>query len=166
MKSVVLTILAGLLLALIAAQSLGLLIAETGEVTVFAPCSMLLVFLGGNGPPSWILIAAVPTLVFWVWSPGLFRGKATIPLRSILLLAISVVASIVWFVGSWRYGLKYEGLTYSISTALLSVILAVLTGVLILQSRKSPSFAINLLVHFVLFAWLTTYAFPFFGELP
>ncbi len=76
------------------------------------------------------------------------------------------MASIVWFVEGWRYGLKYESLTYSISTALLSAVLAVFTGILILRLRRGPSFALNLLTHFVLFAWLITYAFPYLGELP
>jgi hypothetical protein len=164
MKPIVLTILTGLLLALVAAQSFGMW--EPGGPTIIAPLPFPWIWLEFTEGAVLLIIALLPSLAFWIWSPGLFRGKATIPVRSILLYAISVVASIVWFVGGWRYGLEYQGLAYNISTALLSAVLAVLTGVLILRSRKAPSFTLNLIVHFVLFAWLITYAFPYLGELP
>jgi hypothetical protein len=32
--------------------------------------------------------------------------------------------------------------------------------------KREPSFKINLLLHWVLFAWLAWYAFPYLGELP
>jgi hypothetical protein len=165
MKSVTLTILAGLLLALIASQSLGLWFP--GGASIIAPLPLPLIWLAFASDGHFLLIIALlPSLAFWLWSPGLFRGKATAPIRSVILLAIGGATSIVWFVGGWRYGLEYQGLAYNVSTALLSAVLAVLTGVLILRSRKAPSFTLNLIVHFVLFAWLITYAFPYLGELP
>ena len=165
MKSIILTILAGLLLALLAAQSLGVWVP--GGASIIAPLPLPLIWFAFRTDSAFLLaIALLPSLAFWVWSPGLFRGKATVPFRSIILFVIGLAASIIWFVEGWRYGLKYQGLTYNISTALLSAVLAVLTGVLILRSRKVPSFTLNLLTHFVLFAWLITYAFPYLGELP
>ncbi|MGO9243797.1 MAG: hypothetical protein ACLPT4_06305 [Verrucomicrobiia bacterium] len=165
MKPIILTILAGLLLASLAAQSLGVWVP--GGASIITPLPFPLIWLAFASDGAFLLvIALLPSLAFWLWSPGLFRGKATIPIRSIILFAIGLVASIVWFVGGWRYGLKYESLTYNISTALFSAVLAVCTGVLILRTRKSPSFTLSLLTHFVLFAWLITYAFPYLGELP
>lgn len=165
MKPIVLTTLAGLLLALLAAQSLGLWVPGGASVITPLPFPLIWFAFASDGGHL-LVIALLPSLAFWLWSPGLFRGKATIPIRSIVLFVIGLMASIVWFVEGWRYGLKYESLTYSISTALLSAVLAVFTGILILRLRRGPSFALNLLTHFVLFAWLITYAFPYLGELP
>jgi hypothetical protein len=168
LRPALLTLSAGLLLALIAAQSLGWWPIKTSDVTVFAPFSLPIAFLAftGGDPPCLPLIVAVPSVVFWLWSPGLFRGKAVVPIRSVFLFAISVVISAEEFVGGWGYGLRYQGFKYTITTALLSTALAIFTGILILRLRRAPSFALNLLTHFVLFAWLITYAFPYLGELP
>ena len=69
--------------------------------------------------------------------------------------------------GGWRYGLKYEGDDY---TRFACVTSATCNAVLLLAFgaawKLRPSFTLNLVVHWLLFAWLAWYAFPYLGELP
>ncbi len=49
---------------------------------------------------------------------------------------------------------------------LLSSILAATVVTTFVLSRYRGSFAWNLTANFFLFVWVTTFAFPYFGELP
>jgi hypothetical protein len=119
---------------------------------------------------SWPLSMAaliVPVLFFFAWNPGLFRGDAKIPKRSYVLLALATVLSVVWFVSGWEYGLKYQGPRYTyvvcfVNTAWIGFLWVIFTR----AWKVGSSFKTNLFLHWMLFAWLTWYAFPYLGELP
>ncbi len=110
--------------------------------------------------------AAVPTALFFVWNPGLFRGDPRIPGRSYGLLAIAAVLSAIWFAIGWSSGLAVQGATYNYGVCGFNVLWIGIMWVMFARSRKSElSFGTNLLLHWLLFAWLGWYAFPFFGEI-
>jgi hypothetical protein len=109
----------------------------------------------------------IPVILFFAWNPGLFRGTETIPRRTYVLFAIATVLSTIWFVGSWKYGLQYQGRTYTyLICALNAAWLSGLGVFLFLRRKYDPSFASNLAFHLLFFAWLGWYAFPYLGELP
>jgi hypothetical protein len=65
-----------------------------------------------------------------------------------------------------KYGVIYRGALY---TALVYVINAIWLASLwwaVVRCQRQPSFARNLFSHWLLFAWLAWYAFPYLGELP
>jgi hypothetical protein len=157
-----LTLIAGA--ALIIPASLGLLLSGVPTVlTPFPTLTILPAFLLGR---SYGLAVLVPALLFFAWNPGLFRGQAIFPKRSIALLGILTALSGLYFTDSWKYGLQYQGARFTYAVCLLNVVwLVVLWSVVIATLRKS-SFATNLLLNWVLFAWLGWYAFPYLGELP
>jgi hypothetical protein len=51
-------------------------------------------------------------------------------------------------------------------TAVISLAFAVVTGIVLLLSRRRTSLPLQLAVNFLLFAWAFTYAFPWLGETP
>jgi hypothetical protein len=109
----------------------------------------------------------LPTLLFVFWNPQLFRAEGKIPKRSYVLFLLLAVLNAVAFVVDWKWGLKYQGSQY---TALVCSINILWVGFLSLAFRrtakKTPTFRTSLFLHWVLFAWLCWYAFPWLGELP
>jgi hypothetical protein len=164
-STVIATFMAGL--ALLIPASLGLLL--TGVPTKFCPLPLLTV-LPAFVLSSWRLSYAaiiIPTLLFFIWHRGLFRGDGTVPRRSYALLAILAVLSIAYFVANWQLGLRYEGVEY---TRIVCFVNVAWTGFLLFAFtrawRHGSSFKTSLFLHWMLFAWLAWYAFPYLGELP
>lgn len=155
-----LTLAAGLLLILIGAQALGLV--WESSPSIFAPEPVLLFLCAGHIPLA--AVVGLPALVFWAWAPGLFRGAAQVPTRSVVLLISGAFLSALYFARSWHEGVTHQGKRFTLATALLSGVLILLAGALVLRSRKRPSFRLNLVTHLVIFGWLVSYAFPYLGE--
>jgi hypothetical protein len=105
-------------------------------------------------------------LAFLAWSHSLLRGSSQFPKRSLVAWALVFLLSAVWYVEGWRLGLQYEGAAFTWGCLGLSLILALSTLSLGLACRKKPSFPKNLAAHWLLFAWVATYAFPYLGETP
>jgi drug/metabolite transporter (DMT)-like permease len=112
------------------------------------------------------LAIAVPSLLFFVWNPGLFRGESKIPKRSHWLLAVVTILSVVWFTMSWEYGLQYQGARYVYGVCIANVVWIAFLGVMFAKWKGRSSFRLNLALHWLLFVWLAWYAFPYLGELP
>jgi hypothetical protein len=137
---------------------------SAGQPTPLCPTPVLTVF------PAFIFglgAMLVPVALFFAWNPGLFRGQDSMPKRTHWLLGILISLSLAWFVGGWQWGVQYEGIRFVRIVAIVNAFWAVLFVVLFAFFRnRKPSFKINLLLHWLLFAWLAWYAFPYLGELP
>ncbi len=112
------------------------------------------------------LAVVVPTLLFFVWNPGLSRGQTVLPKRSVVLLGVLTVLSGVYLVGSWTYGMHYQGAQFTYGVCIANVAWLLLLWVVFVRGWRKGSFVNNLLAHWLLFAWLGWYAFPYLGELP
>jgi hypothetical protein len=158
---VILTLVAGCLLLIPAIA--GLLL--TGVPTRFCPFPALTVL-----PAMFLmerLAVIVPTFLFFLWQPSLFKGNSKIPRRTYALLSIAVVLSIFWFVTGWKWGLQYQGIQHVRFVFLANIAWVAFLGLVFANSRKRvPSFKNNLFLHWILFVWLAWYAFPYLGELP
>lgn len=109
---------------------------------------------------------AVPMMLFFLWNPGLFNGDVKVPKRSYVLMMVATLVTIPWFVLGWKDGLAVQGAGYNYSVLIINIGWLAILWVMFARSRNAkPSFKANLLLHWVLFAWLAWYAFPFFGEL-
>jgi hypothetical protein len=108
----------------------------------------------------------IPTLLFLLWNPQLCRAEGGIPKRSYALFVVLADLSMVDFAMSWKWGLKYQGPPY---TAIICSINIAWIGFLGLAFRRTltthATFRTSLLLHWLLFAWLCWYAFPWLGEL-
>ena len=109
---------------------------------------------------------AIPVAAFFLWNPGLFRSQTEVPARSYILLAVATLADASWFVAGWKLGLSFQGATYTYSVCAINVAWLTLLWLGFLLGRNArPSFRRNLVLHWMLFAWLAWSAFPFFGEM-
>jgi len=163
------TLLVGVSLLIPAALGLSI----SGVPTVFCPFPALTVIpaftlaalLPGTG--AWRLAAIAPPLVFFLWHPGLLHGEATVPRRSYVLLAAVTVMNTAAFIEAWQFALRYRGALYTHTVCAINIGCTVLLAVAFVCVRKrEPSFRTNLLLHWLLFAWLAWYALPWLGELP
>jgi hypothetical protein len=154
-------------LGLLIPASMGLLVS--GVPTIWCPFPTLTVlpaFLLSN-IGLWKVAVAVPMLCFFVWHPGLFSGESKVPRRSYVLLIIAILLSFAYFVASWKWGLQYQGSRFTHVVCAVNAIWAAFLALAFARSWKEPSsFRYNLFVHWMLFAWLAWYAFPYLGELP
>ncbi len=112
------------------------------------------------------LAALVPAALFFLWCPGLFRGQTKVPNRSVVFFGILTVLTGIFFIGSWSYGLQYQGAAFTYGTCAANIAWIILLWSVFIWARGKQTFHANLLVHFLLFAWLGWYAFPYLGELP
>jgi len=113
------------------------------------------------------IAVAVPTIFFLLWNPQLFRGGPEVPKRTYFLFGGAILLSIAWFVASWKFGLQYQGRRFTYSMCVINALWILFLGLLFARSRKgNQSFTSSLILHWLLFAWLAWYAFPYLGELP
>ena len=153
-------------LALVVPASVGLFVS--GVPSLFGPFPALTV-IPAVMLSEWHLESAavlIPALLFLLWNPQLFRGEGRIPRRSYVLLAALTFLSIIYFIGSWKLGLKYQGPPYTAVICSINIAWLGFLGIAFRRTLKSnPSFQASLLLHWMLFAWLGWYAFPWLGEL-
>jgi hypothetical protein len=162
MKSKYLTLLAGLSL-LVPALFWALSARDMPSGFYPLPLLVLLPALFGLRQAA----VAIPVILFFVWNPGLFHGEAAVPRRSLVLLLVATSLNLPWFVFGWNDGLAMQGARYNYSVSAVNAVFIATLWMLFARSRKTnSSFKSNLLFHWLLFAWLAWYAFPFFGELP
>ena len=141
-----------------------------GVPTLYRPLPLLTILpafmLSGLGSPFVYLPILIPPLLFFSWNPKLLKGSDKFPLRTLILMGVLAGLSIWWFIGGWHDGEHYQGRTFVLFTCWVNV--AWFTTLLVLGtlSVMKRSFLLNVAVHWLLFAWLAWYAFPYLGELP
>lgn len=160
-------------MGLIIPASIGLGFLGSGSPTLISPLPVLTIvpafLLAGlfGGAAVFKIVTVLPTMLFLAWNPSLLRGEAKIPKRSYVLLSTAIVLNVVYFIGSWKWGIQYQGIHYVHTICAVNVVwTAFVGGVFAMSLKRSSSFGLNLFVHWVLFAWLAWYAFPYLGELP
>jgi hypothetical protein len=108
-----------------------------------------------------------PALLFFLWIPGLVLNlQSNLPLRTIALLGLLTVLTVLYFAVGWSYGVEYQGVRYTVGVCAIYFMWLVCLWWAVIHWRRKPSFRGNLLCHWLLFAWLAWYAFPYLGELP
>jgi hypothetical protein len=168
-----LTIVGGSLLAIIPVVGIGALLLlqaiPLGQFLYPLPLFTALPFLFLSlhlGPLPAFAAIFVPTLLFWAWSFNLFRGASVVPRRSVILFWFLAALTVVYFVASWDYGVKWQGYEHVIAVLVLNVVAIYLLWRFLVQARSAPSFRHSFLFHWTLFAWLAWFAFPLLGEMP
>ncbi|HKR96884.1 MAG TPA: hypothetical protein VJW55_16020 [Candidatus Angelobacter sp.] len=158
-------------IALLAPAYCGLLLYGTPRLlcpfpTITILPAFILLSAGLEGLAVEVLAILVPTILFFLWNPELFRGQTKFPIRSLVLLAILTVLTPIYFVGSWSLGLHYQGPKFTYGTCAANIAWLLALWAIFILARSKASFSVNLLAHFLLFTWLAWYAFPYLGELP
>jgi hypothetical protein len=113
------------------------------------------------------LAVILPSILFFLWSPGLLLSqRPNLPMRTIALLGLLTVLTVIDFVFEWNYGVQYQGMHYTLAVDTMNLVWMVFLWWAIIQFWRKPSFAGNLLSHWLLLVGLAWYAFPYLGELP
>ncbi len=113
-----------------------------------------------------VLALAIPSLSFWAWNPGLWRGEIKTPKRSFALLLVLTVFTAWYFKASWPDGVTYQGLRYTAAICAVNAVYLTVLWIIFIITRKKCSFKMNVLTHWMLFAWLGWCAFPYLGMWP
>ena len=109
--------------AVVAAFSLGEITGTSGWPSIMAPMPATLAipaFFAADSPLGW-LVLALPAVVFLLWVLPARDWSSAIPKRSVVLARVISVLSAAWFVFGWRWAIRYQGWTYTIVTAALSL---------------------------------------------
>jgi len=142
---------------------------SSGVPTLYAPLPTLTIV------PAFLLLrwhlqtlaVLAPAILFFLWTPDLLlKQRSKVPKRTTALLVLLTALTIVDFVFDWGHGVQYQGANHTIAMCIINVMWLVLLWASFIQCWRRPSFKGNLLSHWVLFAWLAWYAFPYLGELP
>jgi hypothetical protein len=163
MNSRLLVIVAGLSLVVIGWT--GLLSA--GVPTLYCPMPTLTVlpaFLLAERrlPPAALL---VPVVLFFAWFPGLLmHGQSRVPKRTVGLIGALSILTIVDFSVQWNRGIEYRGPQFTMVILAINLIWLTMLWWVTVRAVRQPSFKATLLTHWLLFAWLSWYAFPYLGE--
>jgi len=134
--------------SLVLLAGVGLLAA--GVPTVYCPLPLLTVF-PAFALSFWhlqTLAILVPALIFFLWNPALIvRQKARMPKRTIGLVAVLSILTIVDFTMGWKNGIHYQGAEQTTAVCGINALwLAALWWALVHAWRR-PSFRANLLSH-------------------
>ena len=149
--------------------SVGVLVGAVALATAIGPHPVLTPFPALVLLPAFAIggpAVALPPLLFWLWSPQLFKGALAVPRRSAVLLGVLTALTPLHFFVGWEYGVRYDGRGYVNGVALLNAAMLVLLWIRLVKARSQPSFNANLVFHGLLFGWLGWCAFPNLGELP
>jgi glucan phosphoethanolaminetransferase (alkaline phosphatase superfamily) len=156
----------------------GTLSILAGAPTIWSPLPLINVIFGfmvaatplnGADVPLrtlWLsAVAALPiTLAFIAWSKEpILRGA--IPRRSIVLLAVVIAASLLFFVAGWSHGVQWQGFRHTAALAAINATFGLVPVAALLKHRSSLAPGSSLVFHGALFLWLTWFAFPWLGEL-
>ena len=133
--------------------------------SISSPFPLPLVFPVFLGVPP-LVAAAIPSLVFCAWSWPLFFGSTISTRRTLLAFVVVATASASVFGFYWGHGVTYQGYRYTLTTAIFSLLFAVVIAALLIRFWRDKTTWSSLAVNFILFAWVFTYAFPYLGELP
>jgi hypothetical protein len=113
------------------------------------------------------LVGMLPVpLLYVVWSLPLLRRPERVSRRTRIAAVGLVILSFPHFVLLWRHALETRGSgPHATALTLVNALAGVVLLALYRRNTKAPSYLSNFLFHWVLFAWLAWFAFPWFGEL-
>src|SRR6267142_2387691 len=115
---------------LVIAAGLGLLIPawiglfSSGVPTLYSPLPTLTI-LPAFMLSRWhlhSLAVLVPSILFFLWRPGLLLNQQpNVPKRTIVLLGLLTMLTIVDFVFEWNDGVHYQGVHHAIGVCIINL---------------------------------------------
>lgn len=107
----------------------------------------------------------LPPLLFLLWNKDLVNGARRIPKRTYILTAFCLILMPLEFTSFWEAGILEQGQVYTYTVCIVNAAFGVLLIIALAVFRnKRATFAANLITHWLLFVWLSWYAFPALGR--
>jgi hypothetical protein len=143
---------------------------SSGVPTMLTPLPLFSIVpyfaLGDTG--LWWSIPLIPIGTFVLLNFYQLRvtGPSPLPTRFAFLLGLVTAFSACWFVGGWGYGVQYQGLLFTLDSAVINVVFLLVLWSWWFAVRRRASKAAALRFATLLHCWLFWFAFPYLGELP
>lgn len=113
-------------------------------------------YLGGIVPSIGFLATTWPTV----------RGRGSLSSLSVSAYLVAILLVIVWFVGGWGYGVKYQGQGYVLLFSTLNILATACMLRLIWLLKRNPQVGKKMLLMCFTWFWVAWIAFPWLGEVP
>ena len=137
---------------------------SAGVPTLYCPFPLITTF------PLFILHfplgPLVPVILFFLWNRGLLHQQAIVPKRTVAAAVLLSSLTVAYFAFAWNDGVAFQGARYTLIIFIINLAWLALLWFFIIRCWRQPSFTTNLVLHWLLFAWMGWYAFPYLGELP
>src|SRR3989442_98577 len=94
------------------------------------------------------LAVLVPSILFFLWSPGLLLNqRPNLPKSTIVLLGLLTVLTVVDCVLEWKYGVRTTGTRHPIVVYIINAMWLASLWWTVVRSQREPSFKGNLFSH-------------------
>jgi hypothetical protein len=117
------------------------------------------------GHPEGLMLAVLLPVAFWLLSPQLARGGASIPVRGGVVLILAAVLSIIWTLVGYRYGATHQGALYARVVMTINIAVPLFLTILFWKNRSRPKYVRAFTYQWLLWALIGVYAFAYLGEL-
>lgn len=125
----------------------------------------LLEFSGMEGLGLAFAISGVTIIVYLAANRDILAGlEPRMPVVSFVLLAIIVIAHLVYLAGSYEYAIRWQGHTYFWTVAVWNGLFAGACGLALLGAARTRKWGYLLAGRWCLFAWPLSVGFPWLGE--
>jgi hypothetical protein len=149
-----------LLLTAIVAHATGIL--GDGAPTLNSPWPLLLTIPAFLGVPILFVALLFGGLFYFACRRAADRPR--LAKRTPLILALATIACAAYFVVSWSAAIEYQGKPFLYTCVFINAVAVLgLFSMWAINHRAAVSYS-AIAFYFVLFVWLGTYAFPYFGE--
>lgn len=160
--------------AVVIAASAWLGLEFWNGVNVWSPAPMLMIV------PAWLigqavlgdidvgprLVPLLGAIVFLVLAMPIVSVRSRVVWPVAVVSGVLVAGSIVHFIVSWSYGLKYQGLSYTISVLVINLAFAAGSVALALRAKWTRAYWTRYSATLVTCLWFVWCAFPWLGETP
>jgi hypothetical protein len=128
---------------------------------------MLIVMLVRANPAVGLpVLVALVLLAYYGWIRPILVGHAQFTIRTWVVLATLALLSGSWYYEGWAFGLKWQGTSYTLGCAIMSIILLTITTGLGLLGRVWNRSRVALWARWIAVVWIISYGFPWLGEFP
>ena len=113
-----------------------------------------------------VVLPFVAALYGVLFLSHLVGGARRIPRLSIAVFAALILGNLWFWVWAWRYGIEWQGASYTVRVAFLNVVLVVLAAFVLVRGQRLESFWTNYSFHTLMALWVCWVSCPWLGEMP
>jgi len=123
-------------------------------------------YLLGNIDAGPGLIPYIGAALFLVVGFPLLSPRSTSVLPPIIFGGLVLVGSLVFFCSSWSYGIRWQGLRYTATLAIINLALALVAAWLGRNAYRQRTYSYRFAFTLLLCIWFVWFSFPWLGEMP
>jgi hypothetical protein len=157
----------GILVGLtIAIAIIAYISVSSGMPSLIAPFPLLVLLPWFFGVPAFA-VPIIPAFAFSVCHVSHLRRRPRerLAIGLTILLWIVTPLNLLSLVAGWSYGIQYQGFSHTLFVVIANAIFAVAVWTTWWSATKPMNYKMQIAFGFMLFAWLSSFAFPWLGEI-